>query len=111
MKKRIYCIICLCSLVSIMLYACGKQENLTPETVTFQATVMTATDATDSLILVQPIDGSFEFSCSDEFIIPNEEHLELQIGDLIEITYSGAILESYPAQLEKVYNITVVQEN
>lgn len=28
MKKKLYCIICLCSLISIMLCACGKSTNL-----------------------------------------------------------------------------------
>lgn len=35
--------------------------------------------------------------------------LELQTGNIIEIEYNGDILESYPAQLGEVYNITIVK--
>ncbi len=37
-------------------------------------------------------------------------NLELQIGDLVEISYNGEILESYPAQLGEVYKITVIEQ-
>ena len=36
------------------------------------------------------------------FYISNEENLELQIGDFVEISYNGEIMESYPAQLGEV---------
>lgn len=136
MKKSVCSIICL---VSITLCACGKQgkpvslpagnevisigvsdgekyamsemldsADNTPETVSFRAAV---TEASDSSILVKPADGSPELDSADAFRIPNKEHLALQAGDLVEITYNGDILESYPAQLGEVYEIVVVRED
>lgn len=79
-------------------------EN-TPVTVTFQATVI---EATANSILVRSIDDSPELDLANQFSIPNEEQLELQNGDLLEITYNGEILESFPAQLGEVYNIVLI---
>lgn len=76
-------------------------------TASFQATVM---EANNDTILVKPIDGSLELNSADQFSISNEENLELQAGDLIEITYNGSIMESYPAQLGEVYEITVIEQ-
>ena len=44
-----------------------------------------------------------ELDSADKFYISNEENLELQIGDFVEISYNGEIMESYPAQLGEVY--------
>lgn len=79
-------------------------EN-TPVTVTFQATVI---EANANSILVRSIDDSPELDLANQFSIPNEEQLELQNGDLLEITYNGEILESFPAQLGEVYNIVLI---
>ena len=51
------------------------------------------------------LDGSLELDSADKFYISNEENLELQIGDLVEISYNGEIMESYPAQLGEVYEM------
>lgn len=121
MKKKLYGIVCLYSLISIMLCACGKQEtpielpdaemldlaDNTSENVIFQATVI---EATSDSILVNPIEGSTELNSADEFRIPNKEHIELQIGALVEITYNGEILETYPAQLGEVYKIALIEQ-
>ena len=132
MKKKLYCIVCLCSLVSIMLCACGKKEqgnpirlpdkediisigvydgensaDNTPLMITFQASVI---EKNNDSIIVKPEDGSLELASADKFYIPNVENLELQIGDLVEISYNGEIMESYPAQLGEVYKITVIEQ-
>lgn len=80
--------------------------NNAQETV-FQATVI---EATDSFLLVEPVDGSPELASSDQFSVPNAEKLALQTGDTVEIAYNGEILESYPAQLGEVYKITLVEQ-
>lgn len=77
----------------------------TQETITFQATVM---EATEDSILIKPKDGSLELDSADRFCIPNKENKELQTGDFIEVTYNGEILESYPAQVGEVYKITLI---
>lgn len=74
---------------------------------TFQATVI---EVTDSSILVKPVDDSPELDSSDQFSVPNTERLALQTGDTVEITYNGEILESYPAQLGEVYEITLLEQ-
>lgn len=101
MKKKLQCMTFLCCLVSILLCACGKRETL------FQATVI---EAADDSLLVKPVDGSSELNSADEFFVPNKEQLELQTGDLVEISYNGDILESYPAQLGEVYKITLIDQ-
>lgn len=76
-------------------------------TVTFQATVI---EINNDTIFVQPVDGSSELDSADKFSIPNDENLKLQVGNLLEITYNGNIMESYPAQLGEVYEITVIEQ-
>lgn len=77
-----------------------------PGSITFQATVI---EINNDTILVKPVDGSLELDSSDQFILSNEDHLALQIDDLIEIDYNGEIMESYPAQLGEVYDIAVIK--
>lgn len=121
MKKNLYSMICLCSLVSMMLCACEKQQigtaaegtatieasEKSAETVTFQATVA---ELTGSGILVEPIEGSWELSSANLFWIPNIENIDLHLGDTVEIEYDGEIMETDPAQLGKVYSIKITKE-
>ena len=79
----------------------------TPLMVTFQASVI---EMNDDSIIVKPVDGSLELDSADKFYISNEENLELQIGDLVEISYNGEIMESYPAQLGGVYEVIVIEQ-
>lgn len=78
-----------------------------PASITFQATVI---ETNNDIILVKPAYGSLELDSADQFSIPNKEELELQTGDLIEISYNGEIMESYPAQLGEIYEITVIEQ-
>ena len=47
---------------------------------------------------------------SDQISLSNEEGIALQAGDVVEIEYDGSIMETYPAQLGKVYSIRVVTQ-
>ena len=78
-----------------------------PLMVTFQASVI---ETNHDSIIVKPVDGSLELDSADKVYISNEENLELQIGDFVEISYNGEIMESYPAQLGEVYKITVIEQ-
>lgn len=64
-------------------------------------------------MLVEPVEGSTELASADRISV-TLEHMdpspELQAGDLVEITYNGEILESYPAQLGAVYSVTVAEQ-
>ena len=79
----------------------------TPPMITFQASVI---EKNDDSIIVRPVDDSLELNSADKFHISNEENVELQIGDLVEISYNGEIMESYPAQLGEVYKIMVIEQ-
>lgn len=63
--------------------------------------------------LVKPVEGSWELSSADRIEVPiRNAHpsQEPEIGDVIEIEYSGEILETYPARIADVYSIKVVAE-
>ena len=63
--------------------------------------------------LVKPVEGSWELNSADRIEVPiSNAHPspEPEIGDVIEIEYSGEILETYPAQIADVYGIKIIKE-
>lgn len=76
----------------------------------FRATVLSVGDG---FMVVEPAEGEEELRAADQITVALE-HMdpspEPQIGDTVEISYNGEILESYPAQLGEVYGITVVEQ-
>ena len=63
--------------------------------------------------LVEPIDGSWVLNSTEQIEVPMmqlDPYLEPQVGDVIEISCSGEILETYPARLSQVYSISIVEE-
>ena len=79
--------------------------------VTFEATVL---EVHDSYYLVKPVDGSHELKSADKIEVSMKNldpSLEPEVGDIIEITYDGMIMELYPAILHEVYSIKVVKES
>ena len=96
----------------LILTACKEElpdnEDQTAAPAVFQATVV---EAGDEMILAEPVEGSLELLSADRIYVINEENLKLQEGDVIEIQYDGSILETYPAQLGKVYHITLMEED
>lgn len=52
-------------------------------------------------IIVQPMEGEKELRSSDkiEFSRTELEDIDVAVGDVVTITYSGEIAESYPAQI------------
>ena len=76
----------------------------------FQAEIL---EIHDGNYLVKPVEGSWELSSADRIEVPiRNAHpsQEPEIGDVIEIEYSGEILETYPARIADVYSIKVVAE-
>ena len=76
----------------------------------FQAEIL---EIYDGNYLVKPVEGSWELSSADRIEVPiRNAHpsQEPEIGDVIEIEYSGEILETYPARIADVYSIKVVAE-
>ena len=59
------------------------------------------------------VEGSWELNSADRIEVPiRNAHPspEPEIGDVIEIEYSGEILETYPARIADVYGIKVIKE-
>lgn len=78
--------------------------------VTLRATVL---EISDGYLLVEPVEGSPELSSADRISLMIQNmppSPEPQVGDVVEIQYDGAIMESYPAQLGQVYRIRVVED-
>ena len=108
MKRWILSILC-AAVLACLCTACKKEENvMTPEEVSFLAVI---TEIDSGTMLVTPVEGSEELKSSDAFRVPIE-HMpaspEPQVGDTVEIVYYGYILETYPATLEGIKSITVV---
>ena len=76
----------------------------------FQAEIL---EIHDGNYLVKPVEGSWELNSADRIVVPiSNAHPspEPEIGDVIEIEYSGEILETYPAQIADVYGIKIIKE-
>ena len=67
----------------------------------FTATVL---ELNDTSALVQPVEGEEELRSSDQitFRIDGLENIGAQVGSCVEISYTGGIMESYPAQIHAV---------
>lgn len=86
------------------------ENDSSPDKVTFEAEIL---EVCDGYFLVEPVEGSWELNSADQIEVPMENMdpaLEPEVGDIIEISYSGEILETYPARLSKVYSIKVAEE-
>ena len=70
------------------------------------------TEIGDGAMTVTPVKGSWELNSADLYTVPIE-HMEASpepmVGDTLEITYSGDILETYPAGLGGVTRIRVIE--
>ena len=76
----------------------------------FQAEIL---EIHGSHYLVKPVEGSWELNSADRIEVPIRNvhpSPEPEIGDVIEIEYSGEILETYPAQIADVYGIKIIKE-
>ncbi len=104
MKKLICILTTLAMLLSLA--ACGgKTENAA----TFRAAVL---EINDGYYLVEPVEGSAELKSADQITVPMKNMSpspEPEVGDILEIEYDGYIAESYPAQINNVYSIRVVE--
>ena len=82
----------------------------TPDRMHFEAEIL---EIYDGHYLVKPVEGSWELNSADRIEVPiRNAHPspEPEIGDVIEIEYSGEILETYPARITEVISIRVVKE-
>ena len=99
-----------CAVVTVCFATNPKQDSV-QEQRTVQARL---TEVESGSFLVEPVDGASELSSSDLFRVPITNmppSPEPRVGDVIEITYDGSILESYPAQFGTIYSMRVVSQD
>ncbi|MCQ2481499.1 MAG: YobA family protein, partial [Clostridia bacterium] len=76
-------------------------------------------EVSESTILVEPLEGSSELSSSDKITVPKiADNMmisyncfdEIKAGDIVNIVYDGEIMETYPAQINPVFAITIKEK-
>lgn len=75
----------------------------------FQAKVL---EILEGSLLVQPLPDAWELKSADKIVVPFSQLGRLpsfRVGDTVEITYSGTLLESYPAQAYGVIDIKIIE--
>ena len=98
-----------CAVVTVC-FATNPKQDLPQEQRTVRAQI---TEIEDSSFLVTPVEGAWELSSSDLFRVPIKNmppSPEPQVGDIVEITYDGFILESDPAQFSNILSIRVISQ-
>ncbi len=99
-----------CAVVTVCFATNPKQDSI-QERHTVQARI---TEIENGSFLVAPVEGASELFSSDLFRVPITNippSPEPQVGDIVEISYDGSILESYPAQFGTVYSMRVVLQD
>ena len=66
--------------------------------------VATILEMDDTTALVQPVEGEEELASCDRFRIwlAKLDNIGAEVGSVVEITYTGTIRESYPAQIDAI---------
>ena len=121
MKKLLFVLIC-ALLACTLLSACeisedtlggivgeGKYSISATDYPSFEAKVLEI--AGERAILVEPDESSNEAKSSDKISVGVASSNMFEVGDRVRIYHNGEILESYPAQLSKVYRIDKLGEN
>ena len=98
-----------CAVVTVC-FATNPKQGVPREQHILQARI---TEVKENALLVTPAEGSPELSSSDLFHVSAANlppSPEPQVGDILEITYDGSILESYPAQFGTIYSMRVISQ-
>ena len=109
--KKIFAILILAVLSLSVLSGCVIISNSAGETIAysksakedhfFKAEII---EMSEKALVIKPLDEYAEARSSDKISIPNWFAKDsVKVGDIIGISYDGAILESYPAQLSKIF--------
>lgn len=107
MKKIVTLFLVFILTFSVLGCSSSKQNQSagTTSTVILKATII---EVSENSFIVEPVEGSSELKSADRFNIPIEKmdtSREPQVGDVLEITYNGDIMETDPAQLGEIENI------
>lgn len=105
MKKTLSIVLLLCM---IFVSGCGN-EAVNPY---FNATVL---EVYEKSVLVEPFEGADELKSADQIdvsteVVSTHEVPQMEAGTTIRIVYNGDIAESYPAQINTVFAIYLVDE-
>ena len=95
--KKILSII-LSAILCLSAAACAPQEQIHEGQLEFTATVL---EISGNTVLVEPLEGESERLSADKisFSKANLEQIGAIVGSVVEIGYTGEIMESYPAQI------------
>lgn len=84
---------------------------------TFEAVIL---EVSEDRCLVEPVEGSRELNRTDQIeifltqqppaVVGYTIAYEAEVGDTVEITYSGGMSKTYPAQLGEVYDMEIIKK-
>ena len=66
----------------------------------------------EKCVLVAPLEGEAELRSSDKIYVSVwklKQIPEIKAGNILEIRYDGMIQETYPAQINGIYSIAVIE--
>lgn len=111
MKKFLICLVVL----SLILISCKAPMNM-KNVVNEPSFTGIVTEVYDNSILVSVNDGEEVLNSSDLMVVSLDVELKdsmttFNIGDEVTVYFDGTIAESYPAQINKVYAIVLVDSN
>ncbi len=102
MKKLLICILVL--VMYLGMAACQTEQSSASPTLFHESThsfVAKVLEIHSGSYLVRPVSGSPELGSADRITVPKQEGVEVQLGDYVQITYNGTLMETYPAQIAK----------
>ncbi len=110
-SKRIVSLICISMSLLLIFSGCSRSSSApgaTDKKVSVQAVVIKVSNA---VMFVQTLEGS---SFAHEYVsMPSSyvaEKKEPKEGMLLKITFDGLLMESYPAQFNKIYDVEVLSD-
>ena len=117
--KKIFAILILAVLSLSVFSGCVIISNSADETIAysksakedhfFKAEII---EMSEKALVIKPLDEYSESRSSDKISIPNWFAKDsVKVGDIIGISYDGVILESYPAQLSKIFSMEYYDEH
>lgn len=114
MKQHL--IVLLLALALLVMAGCGGTGTGSPldgSAPSFSFTGMVV-EVRDTYLLVEPPEGESVRSSADLFEVPLTGEgfvtaTEWTVGMTVEVAFDGTILESYPAQLDRVYSVSAVE--
>ncbi len=106
MRKKLSMLFLICCV--LFFAACGRNEE--DGCSVFEAEIL---EIHEGGFVVEPVEGSHELRSADQISVSiknMDSSSEPQVGDLVEISYRGEILETYPALLPEVCSIKIINK-